>query len=96
MGFCLDRVKATAQGRFFLALAIIPRAALQRHMQHIVADEMRARACAQHTGIGFIGPHFAQSFGVMDARFGHFRSQGWPEIAKRRYRLRGGVLMMET
>lgn len=68
--FGLKGVKGLAQGDFLIAFAIVPRAALQRHMQHIIADEMRGCACVQQTPIGRICAQSAQVFGAVDACLG--------------------------
>ena len=49
-----QRVEIPAQGRFLRTFAIVPWAALQRHMQHLIGDEMRPRAGAKQSAVGLI------------------------------------------
>ena len=53
-GARLDRVKPDPQRFFFFALAVIPRAVLQTHDQHVVADEMRRHASLKQPRVGFV------------------------------------------
>ena len=56
-GLRLEGVEPDAERLFLGALTIVPRAALQAHDQHIVADEMRLAAGLQEPEIGGIGAH---------------------------------------
>jgi len=55
-------VKRAAQHLLFFALAVFLRAALQRHVQSVVADEMRAVAGLQQTYVCGVGAHITQVF----------------------------------
>jgi hypothetical protein len=68
--FGFDLIKACAQGFLFVALAIVPWAALQPHHHNIVANKMRFHACLQQSAIGFIRPEGAQVFSRMYSSFG--------------------------
>lgn len=71
--FGFDRIKGLAQGDFLIAFAIVPRAALQRHMQHIIADEMRGCAMGEQPPIGRICAQSAKVFCAVDACLGKLR-----------------------
>jgi hypothetical protein len=79
-------IEAFAQGRFFSAFAIIPWAALQRHVQNIVANEMWARACGDQHRIGGIRAQRAQGFGRVDPRARAICLGCGAKIGKRGYR----------
>ena len=60
----LQRVELRPQRLFFLALAIVPGAALQRHHQDVIADEMRVLIRPQPAAIGFMRAERVKLFGA--------------------------------
>lgn len=59
-------VKPGTQTGLFLAPAIVPRPALQRHFKHVIGNEMRFVSAGQQSGIGRIRAQRAQIFRTGD------------------------------
>ena len=60
---CLQRL-------LLLPLTVVPRAALQPHDQHVIADEMRRGARLDQPPIGLVGAKGLHFLGGIDARLG--------------------------
>src|SRR6056297_2368220 len=59
----LHGIECRAQRVFLCTLAVVPRATLKRHVQHVIADEMGPGATAQKSPVGLVRADTAQGAG---------------------------------
>jgi hypothetical protein len=82
-----DRVKTDSKGLFLIALAVIPRPALQPHDHGVIADEMRLTAGGQQLGVCCVWPQIAQLCGGCDPCACVNGIRGGAKVADGRYRV---------